>query len=73
MLVFLLNSIQTLTKQKRKKIQRRVIFVIGGSFFLNQKKRRKPNERMDFAIFSYKKAMQLYFKSPIAPSMLLYR
>jgi len=48
--------------------------LFGGSFFLNQRKRKKeknPDERMNFAIFSYKIAMQIYFKSLIAPNMLL--
>merc|ERR1712008_627637 len=44
----------------------------GGSFFFkSEKKEKNPDERMNFAIFSYKIAMQIYFKSLIAPNMLL--
>jgi len=51
---------------------------VTRSFFKNLKEKKTyvkeniQNERMNFAIFSYKIAMQkLYFKSPIAPNMLL--
>jgi len=46
--------------------------LFGGSFFFkSEKKKKNPDERMNFAIFSYKIAMQIYFKSLIAPNMLL--
>jgi len=48
--------------------------LFGGSFFFKSEKKKKeknPDERMNFAIFSYKIAMQIYFKSLIAPNMLL--
>jgi len=46
--------------------------LFGGSFFFkSEKKEKNPDERMNFAIFSYKIAMQIYFKSLIAPNMLL--
>jgi len=40
--------------------------LFGGSFFFKSEKKKKeknPDERMNFAIFSYKIAMQIYFKS----------
>jgi len=39
--------------------------------YYHKKKKEAQNERINFAIFSYKIAMQIYFKSLIAPNMLL--
>jgi hypothetical protein len=65
----LLITAYTLTK--RNTITGKFCYLVAR-FFLNQRKRKKnPDERMNFAIFSYKIAMQIYFKSLIAPNMLL--
>jgi len=72
MLVFLLNSIHTLTKEKKNTTTGN--FCYWWLVFLkSEKKKEKTKWKNGFCNFFIQKAMQLYFKSPIAPSMLLYR
>jgi len=67
----LLITAYTLTK--RNTITGKFCYLVARFFFKSEKKKKEknPDERMNFAIFSYKIAMQIYFKSLIAPNMLL--